>query len=296
MVVGEGQAPREAVVELARLIERGKVVPLLEHKRPFLLRSALLLAACKDKQTLEKELLALLEQAHRAGNIILIIDDFPALMRGAAALEVALGSILDPYLAGRTVQLVALADPRGYHEVLEPDVHLRERFERVMIEAVDAAALLPHTAEFVLALERQYGLYFTYPALVELADSAGRLFAGESLSDQLADLLLEIAPWSIQHLPALPSGREQAGNIGVVDRVTARRFVSEKSGVPVGKPQGAEKEKLLNLEKELSARVIGQDPAIVAVASALRRNRAGLRNPNRPIGSFLFLGPTGVGK
>lgn len=117
-----------------------------------------------------------------------------------------------------------------------------------------------------------------------MAKSAEQYFQGEATADKGVDLLIEIVPWAIGH------GKTLIGRAEVLE------FVREKTSIPLGAIGGDEREKLLQLESRLHERVIGQELAIKSISGALRRSRTGVRNEKRPIGSFLFLGPTGVGK
>jgi ATP-dependent Clp protease ATP-binding subunit ClpA len=135
-----------------------------------------------------------------------------------------------------------------------------------------------------LMLERKHGVFFTYPAIVEILRSAENYITEGVMPDKATDLLMEI-----------PSFMNQKGVV-LIDKAAVLDFVHFKTKIPVGEIGAEEKSKLENLETELHKRIVGQNDAVVAVANAMRRARAGVRDPKKPIGSFLFLGPTGVGK
>ncbi|MBI4136157.1 MAG: ATP-dependent Clp protease ATP-binding subunit [Candidatus Vogelbacteria bacterium] len=284
LVVGSGGAPLEVIYELTKLIRSGRILPALEPQHPKLLRTAILLSRFKDRQSLEAEMVKIFNEVIKAGNVILVIDDLPSFVSEAAAIGANLEQLLDPYLASGRVQVVALAEIDAYHRVLASKPFLRERFETVQLAPQPPAVeRLLEAVETVERRERGRTI-FTYPAVLALAD-LGEQFAGsESALDQALDLLVEIAPWA-----------SRAG-LSIISKEAVLKFATEKLHVPLGSVNPEEREKLLNLEKLLQERVIGQDQAIVAIANALRRSRAGIRNLKRPMGSFLFLGPTGVGK
>lgn len=282
LVVGSGGAPLAVIYELTKLIRSGQILPALEPQHPKLLRTAILLSRFKDRQSLEAEMVKIFDEVIKAGNVILVIDDLPSFAAAAAAIEANLENLLDPYLVSGRVQVVALAETDGYHRVLEPRPFWRERFETVELapQSLDLGRLL----EAVEIVEQRGRTVFTYPAVLALAD-LGEQFAGsESAVDQTFDLLVEIAPWAART------------GLSVIGKDAVLKFATGKLHMPLGKVNPEERDKLLNLEKLLQARVIGQDQALVAIADALRRSRAGIRNLKRPMGSFLFLGPTGVGK
>ncbi|MBI2100683.1 MAG: ATP-dependent Clp protease ATP-binding subunit [Candidatus Vogelbacteria bacterium] len=285
LVVGSGSAPLAVIYELTKLIRSGRVLPALEPQHPKLLRTAVLLSRFKDRQSLEAEMVKIFNEVTKAGNVILVIDDLPSFVAETGAIGANLEPLLEPYLTSGRVQIVALAEIDGYHRLIEPKPFWRERFETVQLTSQPAAVVEQLLAAVETVEGRGQGRpIFTYPAVVALAD-LGEQFAGaESVVDQALDLLTEIAPWAARR------------GLAVIGKDAVLKFATEKLHVPLGSVQPEEKEKLLNLEKLLQARVIGQDQAIVAIANALRRSRAGIRSLKRPMGSFLFLGPTGVGK
>ena len=286
LVVGAASAPLEAVYELAALIRTGRIVPALEAKHPKLLRTAIFLSRFKERQGLESELVKIFNEVEKSGNTILILDDFPSFTTHAAALGADLEQLLDPYLSSHRVQVIALAETDAYQRALATNRSWQARFEVVQIEESAVQAIEARLFEAVENTEKRFHgrIIFTYQAVVTLADLGDQFAAGESAFDQALDFLTEIGSWAVAtHSSKL--GREEV-----------LKFVSQKLKMPLGAISADEQEKLLNLEKNLHERVIGQDQAIVAVASALRRSRAGIRNLKRPLGSFLFLGPTGVGK
>ena len=128
------------------------------------------------------------------------------------------------------------------------------------------------------------GMLFTFLALVEIASSSQRYFPDAIMPDKAIDLLSEI----VAKLTSLGET--------IVETEDVLSLVFEKTGSPTGDVRNEERDKLLNLESILRSRVICQEEAIVAISNSIRRARSGIENPNRPLGSFLFLGPTGVGK
>jgi ATP-dependent Clp protease ATP-binding subunit ClpC len=275
---------RAVVFELTKLIKRGRVVPVLEHRRPMFLVTARLLAAFDKAQALETELLTILHEVISAGNILLIIDDLPLLIANARQLGAPIEKLLDPFLTSAVVPVLALAGLESYHRILEPLPELMNRLETVMMTAVDPKMLLDKLEDQALTLERRHEILFTYQALLALLDLANERVTAGSIDNEAADLLLELPTWA------------RVKKFTLLGKNEALAYAEEKLKIPVGLVGAVEREKLLQLEVLLHARVVGQDPAIVAIAGAMRRSRAGIRNVKRPIGSFLFLGPTGVGK
>ncbi|MDO8619936.1 MAG: ATP-dependent Clp protease ATP-binding subunit [bacterium] len=285
LLVGEEGVPKLApLARLARHISAGTVLPPLEHKIIFVLDGALFVSAMKERVPFEEELRKLLQEASAAGNIILTLDNFEKLFQGAKELGSDILSLLDPFLTSQNIQIVALAELGAFHQTLEPNPKIRERFERVLLEGAGVAGSLPILEDEALRAEMKEGVYFTYPALRAVAESAERYFFEGVMPDKAIDLLLELVP------------KIKAGGKKVILREDVLELVSRKTGISVSEAKGEERSKLLKLEEVLHERIVGQDEAVSAISGALRRARSGISSPNRPMGSFLFLGPTGVGK
>lgn len=285
MLIGEDGVPKIAAIAwLARNIISGSILPPLEHKRIFIFDGALFASAMKEKSKFENELIRLLLEAKRAGNIIFVFDNFHTLFSSAASMNSDVLSLIDPFLISSNIQIVAIAEVGAFHQLLEPNPKIRERFELVQIAGIGASAMIPALQDEAIKIENRERIFFTYQAIRALAESASRYFSEGVMTDKAMDLLLEIAP-----------DAKISGNT-IIKKEDVFRLVSRKTGIAVGAASGEEKNKLLRLEEILHERIVGQDEAIKAIAGALRRARAGVGNPNRPMGSFLFLGPTGVGK
>ncbi|MDO8510328.1 MAG: ATP-dependent Clp protease ATP-binding subunit [bacterium] len=285
LLVGrEGVGKMEIVAKLADNIMKETVSGELSGKRVIALDPTALVAATGSKEKFEREFIKLFNQASEAGNVIAVIENLPAFIKSAEALGSDASALLDPYLDSAALQVIAFADPRAFHSFIEKNGVLMNRFEKVQVKEGDTSALVRSLEDGVLAIERISGSFFTYQALVAVAESAERYFSQSVPTDAARDLLYEIAPYM-----------ERQGK-RVVERSDVLELVEAKTGVPVGGVKEKEKSKLLDLERLLHERIVGQDEAVRAIANAMRRARSGMTNPNRPMGSFLFLGPTGVGK
>lgn len=285
MLVGEPGSGKESILEeIARMIMEERIMPALAHKRLVVLDTSSLTATAKDKGSLEELTIRLMNEAVSAGNIILVIENFPELLRSGLQLGVDFAALLEPYLEGDAIQVAALADSEQFHKLIEPNAALMKLFEKVDVQEPAVSSAVYILEEAALALEARSNVVITYQALLAAADLADRYITTGAMPEKAIDLLDRAV------VMAETSGKEFVGAEEV------EQAVEDRTHIPVGKAQGKEAEKLLNLEKLLHARVIGQDAAINAIANALRRARAGLHTGTRPIGSFLFLGPTGVGK
>lgn len=286
LLVGEaGSGGLALISSLSRRAKTSAASSTLAGRKFMVINVGLFLAQFKERYDLETELLATLNEAARAGNIIVVLDDLPVLLAGARDLGANLPSLLDPFLAEANFQLVALAETRSFHNEIEPLSNLMNRFEIVRHEDTVGDRGLLATFSLVRRYEQETSLIFTYRAIKEISRAAENFFSAEgTLGDETNDLLIELLPWLARR------------GLLVVDKTAVTDFLREKTKVPQGVISGVEKEQLLKLEEVIHQRIIGQNEAVNGVAEAMRRSRAGLRNENKPIASFLFLGPTGVGK
>ncbi|MEK7088463.1 MAG: AAA family ATPase [Patescibacteria group bacterium] len=285
LIVGElGGGALDIIYRLAKAINLGTALPTIDGKRMMLLDQNHLVAATADKATFETEIIKMLSEAAKAGNILLVIGDLPGFIESAATLGSDLPSLMDAYLASPDLQVIAIASPAGFHKIIEPNSALSRRFEKVLIKTGDRENIIGLLEDEAVQAERKHDLFFTYPAIEAIADGAARYFPDEAAPDKATDLLAEIVP------------EIRAKNLKIIGKNEVLALIQTKTGIPAGEATPAERVKLLNLEAILQKRVVGQSEALKAVATTVRRARSGIQNPNRPLGSFLFLGPTGVGK
>ena len=284
LVADDDLEKTDIVIEFCKKISSGKILPMLEHKVVFTLDIGAMTVAGAQKENFEKEFLAVLNQAERAGNIILFIDDLPSAISASASIGSDILALLNPYLSSSVLQIIAGSDVKNFHEKIENSIALMEKFEKIILSEDDEESLVGLLEERADDLEMRTGIFFSYPAILEITENASRYFTSGVVSDKALDMLSEL-PISVAK-----NGRN------MVTKKDVSIMTEAKTGVPTGEIETAEKDKLLNLEKILHERIIGQDEAVSAISSSLRRARSGIESKNRPLGSFLFLGPTGVGK
>jgi ATP-dependent Clp protease ATP-binding subunit ClpA len=265
-------------------VKNNLILPVLEHKRILLFNTSLFVSAFKERSAFENQIINVFNEAVKAGDIILVIDDFAGFLTEALSLQSNVFSILDQYFSSSSLQVIAMVDTDKFHHLIETRPDIMSRFEKVQIEDLTEDQVVMTLIEEIDHIEKRYPIKFTYQALFTIVKSAESYFSEGALSEKAKDLLTELIPWALKQKKYLLSDKE------------VEDYVRAKTNIPIGEITPAEKTKLMNLEQDLAARVIGQDQAVKAVAGAMMRSRAGTRNTNRPIGSFLFLGPTGVGK
>ena len=285
LIVGEpGTGKRTVVAGLDDMINTGKIRPELEYKRILELNATSLLAGAKTKGDFESLVIRLFNDAIKAGNIILVIDNFAEFVKSVESLGISLTQTLSPYLKSDSLQLIAISDSSGYKRFLEPDSSLTQYFELVRVEEPSADELFEIIEDVSLELKGRGGILVLFQTIKEIINAATTYLTEGALPERAIDILESVS--------AQISG--QGRNVMGPDDILA--FVSTKTKMPLGVLKPEEKEKLINLEDVLHERVVNQEEAISAISAAVRRVRTGLQETKKPLGSFLFLGPTGVGK
>lgn len=284
LIGDQGVGKRDIIVLLEQKILHKETIGVLENRRVLDFDTNAFLAAYGEKNLFEQALLKLLEQTKNAGNIILIIDDMPVFIKSAESLGSDVTALMDSYLSSRDMQVIATSDPVSYHEIIEARPQLMQRFESVQIESPDFSSTIRILERVAEEYERKNRVVFTYAAIQTIIEGADRYIVGGVMPDKAVDLLVEVVPVALS---------ESQKNI-TKDVVEA--YITKKTDIPVGKITKKEQNTLLHLEEILHKRVVGQEEAVEIISNAMRRARAGIQSPDRPMGSFLFLGPTGVGK
>lgn len=285
LLVGDpGSGKMSVLEELARLIMEGSAPSALWQKRLVTLDSSAVTAETKTKGDFEELVIKIMNEAVRAGNIVLVIERFPEFLESASHIGVNAVSLLEPYLEGSSLQVVAFSDTEAYHRILEQNGIIIKLFEKIEITTPSEEMLLPVLEEAAYHLEKRSTTLFTHQALQAADELADRYITEGAMPEKAIDLL------------ELAMSSARAAGERMVTKQHVESAVEQRTKIPVGKAGEEEATRLLRLEEILHERVVGQDAAVRAVAGALRRARSGLHASKRPIGSFLFLGPTGVGK
>ncbi|MBQ7895249.1 MAG: ATP-dependent Clp protease ATP-binding subunit [Oscillospiraceae bacterium] len=286
VLVGEPGVGKTAVAEgLAQCIAQGKAPGCLKNKRVVALDISAMLAGTKYRGDFEERVNSVLKDVKRAGDVILFVDELHTII-GAGSAEGAIdaANILKPALGRGEVQIVGATTPEEYRRHIEKDSALERRFQPVKIEEPDRNRTLQMLHSLKTGLEKHHKIKIDDEAVVAAYEMSVRYISDRFLPDKAIDLLDEAAAAA-----SICGGKKL-----LCDDIA--QTVSNWTGIPVSGLDKSESERLLELESSLKKRIIGQDEAITAVAKAIRRSRVGLKNGKGPVGSFLFLGPTGVGK
>ncbi|MBQ9184366.1 MAG: ATP-dependent Clp protease ATP-binding subunit [Bacteroidales bacterium] len=291
MLIGDPGVGKSAIVEgIAIKIASGEISPSLAKKRIISLDIGAVVAGTKFRGDFEKRIKNIIETAKSDPDLILFIDEFHTIVgAGGAQGSLDAANMLKPALARGEIQCIGATTVDEFTKIVEKDGALDRRFQKITVSSTDVPQTIAILKKIKGNYEQFHGVVYTDEAISACARLTDRYVSGRALPDKAIDALDEAG--SMVRLTASDGSRGKT----VTDEDIAA-VVSKMTGIPVSKVAESEAGRLMKMEERLRSRIVGQDAAIASVVGAIRRNRAGLKDPNRPIGCFLFFGPTGVGK
>ncbi len=292
MLIGEPGVGKSAIVEgIALRIAGGGISPALAKKRLISLDIASVVAGTKYRGDFEKRLKSIIKEASSNPDIILFIDEFHTIVgAGGAQGSLDAANILKPALARGDLQCIGATTMDEFSKIVEKDGALDRRFQKIVVEPADIRQSISILESLKPNYEDFHNVTYSDEAIEACVRLTDRYISDKSLPDKAIDALDEAG--SMIRLN-LAKGRRTGY---VVDAEDIATVVSKMTGIPVNKVAESEGNRIMKMKGRLRSRIIGQDDAIEKVVRAIQRNRAGLKDPDRPIGTFLFFGPTGVGK
>ena len=292
MLIGEPGVGKSAIVEgIALRIASGDISPVLAKKRIISLDIASVVAGTKYRGDFEKRLKAIIKEAQTDPDLILFIDEFHTIVgAGGASGSLDAANMLKPALARGELQCVGATTMDEFTKIVEKDGALDRRFQKIVVEPTDADETLEILRHLKSHYEEFHHITYTDDALEAAVRLTDRYITDKSLPDKAIDALDEAGSMVRLNLA------RKKGSPSVVTAEDIASVVSKMTGIPAGRVAESEGNRILKMSQRLKARIIGQDSAIDTVVRAIQRGRAGLKDPHRPIGTFLFFGPTGVGK
>ncbi len=286
LLVGNKGVGRGTIINaIAQLMVTEDVPEILQDKRLVDLNLPHLIGGV-DPAGAQERLLRILDEVIKSGNIVLSIKNIESMIGistgGESSLD--LSQILANALKNKSVFVLATTDPKSFSQFIEPS-SLGQVFSVIRIEEMDDNLAIQVLESKINYIEAQNNVYFSYDALEKAVVLSRRYIHESFLPTKAIDIIEETAVYVKNNKDTkLVTGEDVAF------------VISNKTNIPLTALQEDETKKLLELENLIHQRIIGQDEAVKAVASSLRRARTELRDENRPIANFLFLGPTGVGK
>ena len=292
MLIGEPGVGKSAIVEgIALRIAGGSISPALAKKRLISLDIASVVAGTKYRGDFEKRLKSIIKEANSNPDIILFIDEFHTIVgAGGAQGSLDAANILKPALARGELQCIGATTMDEFAKIVEKDGALDRRFQKIVVEPADIQQSITILENLRPNYEDFHNVTYSEDAIEACVRLTDRYITDKSLPDKAIDAMDEAGSMIRLNLAT----NRKSGN--VIDADDIATVVSKMTGIPVNKVAESEGNRIMKMKGRLQSRIIGQDEAIEKVVRAIQRNRAGLKDPNRPIGTFLFFGPTGVGK
>ena len=291
LYVGEAGVGKTAIAEgLAKMIVEGKVPEVLASCTIYALDMGSLLAGTKYRGDFEKRFKAVIKELGKDPGAILFIDEIHTMIGAGAASGGVLdaSNLIKPVLSSGELRCIGSTTYREYRGVFEKDHALARRFQKIDI----TEPTIPQTIEILKGLksrfEEHHGVTYTDEAITAAVELSARHINDRQLPDKAIDVIDE-AGASVRLEPAATRSTE-------VGKTQIENVIAKMARIPPRSVSSSDRDQLRNLERDLKLVIFGQDKAVTALSSAIKMARSGLREPEKPVGAFLFAGPTGVGK
>ncbi|NLY34195.1 MAG: ATP-dependent Clp protease ATP-binding subunit ClpA [Alcaligenaceae bacterium] len=291
LLVGEAGVGKTAIAEgLALRIENSEVPEILSSARVYALDMGALLAGTKYRGDFEQRLKAVLKQLEEHENAVLFIDEIHTLIGAGSASGGTMdaSNLLKPALSSGKLRCMGATTYKEYRGIFEKDHALSRRFQKVDVAEPSVEQTIQILRGLKSKFEEHHGVRYSSAALVAAAELSARHINDRHLPDKAIDVIDEAG--AAQRL--LPKSRQKK----VIGKAEVEAIVAKMARIPPQSVSTDDRNKLATLERDLKTVVFGQNDAITALAAAIKMSRSGLGKPDKPIGSFLFSGPTGVGK
>jgi ATP-dependent Clp protease ATP-binding subunit ClpC len=289
MLVGDPGVGKSAIVEgIAIKIINGDIPPALADKRLISLDLGSIVAGTKYRGDFEKRLKSIINEVAASPDVILFIDEFHTIVgAGGASGSLDAANMLKPALARGDIQCIGATTMDEFTKIVEKDGALDRRFQKIVVEHTDIAQTISILGRLKENYEKHHNVVFTDEAIEACVRMSERYISDRCLPDKAIDAMDEAG--SMVRL-------KNTQKTGTVTAEDVAEVISKMTGIPSGRVAEGESARLMTMREKISRRIIGQDEAIDKVVRAIQRNRAGIKDPGKPIGTFIFFGPTGVGK
>lgn len=289
MLVGDPGVGKSAIVEgIAIKIVTGDIPPALADKRLISLDLGSIVAGTKYRGDFEKRLKTIINEVASSPDVILFIDEFHTIVgAGGASGSLDAANMLKPALARGDIQCIGATTLDEFRKIVEKDGALDRRFQKIVVEHTDIQQSISILDRLKTNYEKHHRVIYTDEAIEACVRMSDRYITDRCLPDKAIDAMDEAGSMVRLKNPTR-TGQVTAEDVAAV--------ISKMTGIPSGNVAESEGVKLVKMRQKLQGRIIGQDDAIDKVVRAIQRNRAGIKDPGKPIGTFIFFGPTGVGK
>ena len=289
MLVGDPGVGKSAIVEgIAIKIINGDIPPVLANKRLISLDLGSIVAGTKYRGDFEKRLKSIINEVAANPDVILFIDEFHTIVgAGGASGSLDAANMLKPALARGEIQCIGATTMDEFSKIVEKDGALDRRFQKIVVEHTDIQHTISILGRLKANYEKHHNVVYTDDAIEACVRMSERYITDRCLPDKAIDAMDEAG--SMVRL-------QNTKKTGTVTAEDVAEVISKMTGIPSGRVAEGESARLVKMREKISRRIIGQDEAIDKVVKAIQRNRAGIKDPGKPIGTFIFFGPTGVGK
>jgi len=286
LLIGEaGVGKSSLILGVAQRINTADVPIQLKNKRVVQLDINGLIAQASGEKNIEELIIKAMAELGNAGNTILYIDEMQELIPAKAEESgQSIAGILLPYIMGSKFPIIGTINYADYKKYFYSNESLRQSFSNIEVKEVSTTDTLKILETKVAELEGNFSSYITFPALVASVELAQRYVRDRKLPSSAVQTIEATCSWA------------QSNNISKITSEHVSKAISIQKNINITEIDQEESNRLRKLEENIKARIVGQDEAVIAITEALRRARTDIRNPEKPIGSFLFIGPTGVGK
>lgn len=291
LLVGEAGVGKTAIAEgLARRIVEGEIPEILDQAEVFSLDMGALLAGTKYRGDFEQRLKAVLKQLEKQPNAILFVDEIHTIIGAGAASGGTLdaSNLLKPALSSGALRCIGATTYNEYRGIFEKDHALSRRFQKVDVGEPSVTETVSILRGLKSRFEEHHQVRYTVTALTAAAELSARFIHDRHLPDKAIDVIDEAG--AAQRIAV---GKKKKKVIG---KLEIEGVISKIARVPSQSVSNDDRSKLKTLDRDLNAVVFGQERAIDVLSSSIKMSRSGLGNPRKPVGAFLFSGPTGVGK
>ncbi len=291
LLVGEAGVGKTAIAEgLAWRIVKGDVPEILDKSNVYSLDMGALLAGTKYRGDFEQRLKAVLKQLKANSNAVLFIDEIHTLIGAGSASGGTLdaSNLLKPALASGALKCIGATTYNEYRGIFEKDHALSRRFQKIDVNEPTVQQTIEILKGLKSRFEEHHGVKYSSGAITAAAELSAKFINDRHLPDKAIDVIDEAG--AAQRI--LPKSKQKK----TIGKNEVEEIIAKIARIPPQTVSSDDRAQLKNLDRNLKNVVFGQDPAIEALAAAIKMARSGLGRPDKPIGSFLFSGPTGVGK
>ena len=279
IITGEVGCGKETFVEnIAYFLRKEESTKGYAYTHVLKLKAQDLLSGSTDPDTV---LLQALKRAQKQGHFVLVIENIGLFLQSG---DPKIKGVLSKFLQAKSINTIAIADTKDYHKYVKADPALDAQFEKIQLQPTNVSDTMSVLMEEYFSIEDKERCHVTYKALKAIIDLADRYVPKGAFPGKAIDLLHD----------AVQSAKDQKAKFVTEENV--REMISLKAHMDVTGADEKEKDRLRTLEQDMQSEIVGQKPAIAAIANALKRAGADISSSKKPVGTFLFLGPTGVGK